>query len=348
MAPGSRPTIIDVSHAAGVSPSTVSLVLRGSSTISAPTVARVKQAIADLGYVYNRRAASLRASRSRIFGVVVHDLTNSVFSQIATGIDGVLQDAGFVQFISSSGDTLSRQSRVISSMREYGIAGLIISPASGTRPRDLAAQESLDIPVVQVGRKVGTRVASVTSDNSAGTLASVDYLRSLGHMDIAFIGGDPKTETFTSRLAGFTQALEKAQVPEADRLVVPAQPSRAGGFAAMSEILHGTGRRRITAVIAFNDEVAFGAYQAIRAAGLIPGADVDVVGFDDVPEAATAYPPLTTVSVNPALLGQTAAHLLLSLLGSDRGSEADADQPHIVLPVNLTVRASTHALSQRG
>src|SRR6185312_16758337 len=104
-----RVTVIDVAHAAGVSKSTVSLVLQGSSVIPEETHARVKLAISELGYVYNRSAANLRQAQSKIIGIVVNDLTNSFFAELAVGMDMIVQAAGFVQFLANSAEDVDRQ-----------------------------------------------------------------------------------------------------------------------------------------------------------------------------------------------------------------------------------------------
>ena len=130
-------TVIDLAHAAGVSKSTVSLVLQGSPLVKDETRARVTRAMADLGYVYNRGAANLRQARSTIVGIIVNDLTNSVFAELAVGVDAIVQSAGYVQFMGHSAEDVQRQSELIASMREHGVAGLIISPARGTEAADL-------------------------------------------------------------------------------------------------------------------------------------------------------------------------------------------------------------------
>ena len=159
---GRRTTVIDIASAAGVSKSTVSLVLQGSPLVKEDTRARVNAVIRDLGYVYNRGAANLRQSnaKSKIIGVVVNDLTNSFFAELAVGIDMVVQSAGYVQFLSNSAESLDRQQEVIASMREHGISGLIMSPARGTRAEDLNPVVASGIPVVVTVRHVPGAKAS--------------------------------------------------------------------------------------------------------------------------------------------------------------------------------------------
>ena len=172
--------------------STVSLVLQGSSLVNQVTRAKVTAVIRELGYVYNRGAANLRQSnsKSKIVGIVVNDLTNSFFAELAVGVDDVMQSAGYVQFLSNTAENADRQREVIASMREHGISGLIVSPARGTEAADLKPLVASRIPVVVVVRNVhGAKVSSLMSDNHSGALAAVEHLVEFGHRCIAFLGG---------------------------------------------------------------------------------------------------------------------------------------------------------------
>lgn len=329
-----RTTVVDVAEAAGVSKSTVSLVLQGSPLVNEATRAKVQAAIRDLGYVYNRGAANLRQSRSKIVGIVVNDLTNGFFAELAVGVDTVVQSAGFVQFLSNTGENPDRQREVIASMLEHGISGLIISPARGTTAADLKQVIASGIPVVVVVRSVsGAKTSSVVSDNRHGAMEAVQYLIDLGHRRIAFLGGFHDTGVFSERCAGYREALAKAGIEFDYDLIISSAPSRAGGIAAIERALIMPSPP--TAALCMNDAVAFGVCDGLRARKVEPGADFAVVGFDDVIEARTGVPALTTVSVDPQGMGRKAAQLLLKQINSGE-IEAEA----IVSPVRLVVRES--------
>lgn len=340
-----RVTVVEIAHAAGVSKSTVSLVLQGSPLVNEATRARVSAVIRDLGYVYNRGAANLRQSnaKSKIIGIVVNDLTNSFFAELAVGVDVVVQSAGYVQFLSNSGENIDRQREVIASMREHGISGLIVSPARGTEAADLKPLVASGIPVVVVVRNVpGAKVSSVMSDNHAGVVASVEHLVALGHRRIAFLGGFPDTAVFAERLEGYRDAMSKAGLPASEDLVIGSAPSRAGGVDAIGRAMLLADRP--TAAACFNDAVAFGVCDGLRARRLEPGIDFAVVGFDDVIEAKTAVPALTTISVDPQGMGRRAAQLLLKQISAGK-----ADPETIVGSVRLVVRESSRGgLSSNG
>jgi LacI family transcriptional regulator len=330
-----RITVVDVAEAAGVSKSTVSLVLQGSSLVNETTRAKVQAAIRELGYVYNRGAANLRQAKSRIVGIVVNDLTNSFFAELAVGVDQVVQSAGFVQFLANTGENVDRQREVIASMMEHGISGLVVSPARGTTAQDFKPLVAAGIPVVIVVRNIsGAKVSSLMADNHGGAYQAVEHLADLGHRRIAFLGGFPDTAVFTERMQGYRAAMERAGLSVSDDLIVGSAPSRAGGVDAVGRALSLPDRP--TAAVCFNDAVAFGACDGLRARKLEPGIDFAVVGFDDVIEAKTAVPALTTVSVDPQAMGSRAAQLLLKQINSGK-----ADAEAIITSVRLAVRESS-------
>lgn len=334
-----RVTVIDIAKAAGVSKSTVSLVLQGSSLVNDLTRAKVTATMRELGYVYNRGAANLRQAnaKSRIIGVVVNDLTNSFFAEIAVGVDMVVQSAGFVQFLSNTSENIDRQREVIASMREHGISGLILSPARGTQAVDLKPLSAAGIPVVVMVRSVpGAKASSIVSDNRSGIALSVAHLASLHHRRIAFLGGFPDTAIFEERVGGYREAMAAAGLSVNDALIIPSSPSRAGGAEAVGRALEAG--EPATAAVCFNDAVAFGAYDGLRARRLEPGADFAVVGFDDVIEAKTAVPALTTIAVDPQGMGRRAAQMLLKQINAGT-IEAET----IVGAVRLAVRESCGA-----
>lgn len=340
---GKRVTVIDIAREAGVSKSTVSLVLQGSSTPREETRDRVNEAIKKLGYVYNRGAANLRQAKSKIIGIIVNDLTNSFFAELAVGMDLIVQSAGYVQILANSGEDVARQAQIIASMREHGIAGLIVCPARGTRPADLKGLVDSGLPVVTAVRGVsGAKVSSLLAENRAGAKAAVRHLIDLGHRHIAFIGGFSDVAVFGERTGGYRDALEEAGIPFDEGLVVLSPPTRAGGAEAVGQVLS---RRdgRPTAALCFNDAVAFGVMDGLRSWRLEPGADFSIVGFDDVLEARAAVPALTTVSVNPQRMGQQAAQLLFKQINA-----GTAEPESVRTAVRLMVRQSTAAPATAG
>lgn len=332
-------TVTDLAREAGVSRSTVSLVLRDSPLVKPETRRRVSAAIDKLGYVYNRSAANLRRRVSNTVGMIIHDLTNPYFAELAVGIEEALGDAGYVALLGNTADRLDRQARLIASMREHGAAGLILCPALGTDSGTLKEQVGPDMPVILALRELGDGAWDfVRGDNAAGTYDATRHLIGLGHRHIAFVGGYEGTVIQRQRLEGYLKALAEAGLkpPAAD--IISCAPSRAAGIEILPEIL--SLPERPSAVVCYNDAVAFGVMSALDSRGLRSGRDLAVVGFDDVIDAAHTFPPLTTVAVGARPLGAAAARLFL-----DRLRDPGGKPRHFIAPARLVVRASCGAQS---
>ena len=152
-----RPTIIDVAQAAGVSKSTVSLVLQSSSAVKKETRDLVRRAMADLGYVYNRAAANLRSAQGGLIGLVINDLRNPFFTEFATSVQMALSAKGFAAVVANTDEDAGLQAQTVGAMIEHGISALIISPAYGEEEATFGPLQRAGIPVLQVLRKVTDR-----------------------------------------------------------------------------------------------------------------------------------------------------------------------------------------------
>ncbi len=333
----SRVTIVDIARAAGVSKSTVSLVLQESQLVKPVTRERVRDAIRRLGYVYHRGAANLRRNTSDIVGMVINDLTNPFFAEMAVGIEATLQTAGLVPFLANTGESAERQGDVMRTMREHGAVGYILCPAIGTDAPLMAEIESWDLPVVTVMRRLRAGwMSSVAPDNIGGARRATEHLLNLGHRRIAFLGGRVGMVVYEDRRAGWAKALAAAGMPSDATLAVETLPNRDGGFAALQQILALPDPP--TAALCFNDVVAIGALHALAAGGMTAGRDFAVVGFDDVADARLIQPALTTVAVESRMLGERAATILLDhLRGEHPGPQ------HFTGEARLVVRASCGA-----
>lgn len=332
-----KPTIVDVARVAGVSKSTVSLVLQKDPIVSAAAREKVQAAIVEVGYVYNRSAANLRKARSNAIGIVVNDLTNSFFAELAVGMDMIVQSAGYVQLMAHTGESVERQREVIASMLEHGVSGIILSPARGTKQADLKNLIAGPVPIVVAIRDLpGVKTTTVVAENRSGAQEAARHLIGLGHKRIAFLGGFPNTAVYQSRLSGIRDALVEAGLIFDDSFAIESSASRSGGVIAMNKLLALPDHPM--ACMCINDAVAFGACDGLRGAGMEPGRDFAVVGFDDVNGARTAVPALTTVAVDPEAMGRRAAQALLQRI------EAGRPNPEIITTsARLIVRESCGA-----
>ncbi len=306
-----RVTIMDLAAEAGVSRATVSLVLRESPLVKEETRLRVKSAIKNLGYVYNRVAANLRQRSSQMAAMIINDLTNPFYTELAVGIQEAMEEQGYVTLVASTNEVVSRQRKVTDAMREHGAAGLIIAPAKGTEASYLQELETAGVPVVLVMRRVPGHDANlVAPDNVLGARLATEHLLDLGHRRVAFLGGLPDMVVQRDREAGYRRAIAGRGLPLDEQLIVHAPVGRQGGADALGRVLVGP-NEPATAALCFNDVVAFGALAALGGRGLSPGRDFAVIGFDDVAEAASTIPPMTSVAVRPNELGHAAARALL-------------------------------------
>lgn len=335
-------TIVDIARAAGVSKSTVSLVLKESPLVKSETRDKVARAIEQLGYVYNRSAANLRTAKSSFVGMVISDLMNPFFTELAVGIEDGLHNLGFVPILANTNEDRDRQMRVLQSLREHGVAGIIMSPARGTDAWSMSEVLSRSIPVVLTMRRIeGSPLPYIGPDNRTGSRNAVAHLIGLGHTRIAFIGGYSTMTTQRERLAGYRDALASAGLPYDEALICDAMPNRNGGAEAIAAAL--AAPVRPTAAFCYNDIVAMGATRALTLRGVRVGIDFAVVGFDDIVEAEHNAPPLTTVNADTRVMGARAARSLLALIDG-----ADPEAMSYIGETRLVVRESCGANRRTG
>ena len=331
-----RPTIVDVARAAGVSKSTVSLVIAGSGLVAESTRERVSDAISELGYIYHRGAATLRGAKSGVLGMVINDLSNPFFIELAIGIEEACQGGAFIPFLANVAEDPVRQLQVVRSMREHGAAGLVISPAIGTSLDELKPLVA-GLPVVQVMRRLpGLRASLVLPENREGARKATARLIAAGHNRISFVGGLTSMIVREERLAGYRLALEEAGIPMDASLIIETAIAYSGGGAAAAQLLNL--RQPATAALCYNDVVAIGLIRALTQAEVTIGRHFAVIGFDDIEEAKHTLPALTTVAVNGRSLGSRAAQLLMRQLAS-----GNFEPETVICPTALIVRASCGA-----
>lgn len=332
-------TLQDIAAHAGVSRSTVSLVLRESPLVAERTRTRVQHSIKALGYVYNRGAAALRASRTSTLGVVVYDIANPFFGAMVAGIDTALNREGYVSFLANSEDSPERQQRFLERMREHRVDGILLCPAEGTDPGLIDTLASWGLPCVQVLRHIGRPPFDYAgTDFRLGVCLAMDHLVAQGHRRIAFIGGHTEHSATRERWQGYRESV--AHHGLAYQRLLRSTVTRRDGFDAIQTLLREAPAP--TAVVCHNDMVAFGAMLGLQRQGLTPGLDCAVIGTDDVEEAALSAPALTSIATHPHAVGQEAARLALR-----RIKDPDGAREQVVLSPQLRVRESCGAPTLR-
>ena len=327
-----RVTLTDVAKDAGVSRATASMVLNDSPLIAQATKERVRASFARLGYVYDRAAASLRKNQSLAVGLVITQLSNPYFAEFVEGIQSELDDRGMDVLLGISAEDRARQRRVLVSMSERRVDGVVVIPAHQSEPADFAG---LHMPIVMLARRVkGFDTDYVGGDNYAGSVAATNHLLvTHGARRPAFIGGHVYASAREERLGGFLSAAGVLGIKVPVRNQPACVPDRVVARNVAAELI--ARDPKVDAIVCFNDAVAFGVVDAVADTGLQVGRDIRVIGFDDVKDAERARPALASVSVPAETAGRRAAQLLLKRIsGSEAGPQG------LILPAELMPRES--------
>jgi LacI family transcriptional regulator len=302
--------------------------------VAEATRLRVQAHARDLGYVYNRSAASLRTARTNMIGVCVHDITSPYFAELLTSVEEAATAAGRTMLLGTYGESLERQRRLLGAFREYRPDGVILCPAAGTTGADLDQITGIGAPIVQLSRELpGSGLDFVGSDDTAGTRLAVAHLVGLGHRRIAYFGGHDGVSTGAQRHAAFAAAMAAENAPFDPALIFPGWGRRETGLAALEQAM--ALAEPPTAAVCFNDLTALGAMLGLYRLGKIAGRDFSLVGYDDVREASLWAPALTTLAhdIDP---GKAAAELLLA-----RIADPTRPQTRLAIAPALRVRGTT-------
>ncbi|WP_367129176.1 LacI family DNA-binding transcriptional regulator [Saccharothrix sp. HUAS TT1] len=326
-----RPTMRSIAHQAGVNVSTVSRALRAAPGqeavgVGADVVARIHRIADELGYRPDPHAASLRSRRTNVVGVLVPRLSDVVLATIFEGVDAHCTEHGYQAVVANTGDDPAEHARRLDLMRTRRVDGLILAD---TRLTDPPVDPGL--PFVLVNRRRPGQL-SVTCDDEAGGELVGDHFADLGHRHVGIVGGHPWAGTAVDRAHGCRAALARRGVEVPDSHLLHTGFDTRGGREATERLLRATPRP--TAIFAVNDYAAVGVMGALRDAGLTPGRDVAVAGYNDIDVASELLIPLTTVDSSPLDMGRHAARTLLALL---RGEDVSP----VLLPPRLRIRSST-------
>ncbi|MEU6578547.1 LacI family DNA-binding transcriptional regulator [Streptomyces sp. NPDC046805] len=329
--------IKDVARQAGVSVGTVSNVINRPDSVAAATRERVRAVIDRLGYVRSESARQLRAGRSRIMALLVLDMTNPFFVDIASGAERAARQAGLGVMLCNSAQSPAEEADYLGLFAEQRVRGVLVTPAD-TTGGTLRSFARHGIPYVFVDRTVAsTDACSVSVDDVKGGALAVRHLLQGGHEGVVYVSGPLHLPQCQDRRTGALAALHEAGLPpqsllhiEADRLDVAAGRDAGARLLGMSP--------RPTAVFCANDLLALGVLQTLYAAGVSVPDDIALVGYDDIEFAAAAVVPLTSVRQPARRMGRAAAELLIEETGEQT---AQHEHRRIVLQPELVVRASS-------
>lgn len=307
-----RPTIIDVAKKAGVSKSTVSLVIRNSNSVREETRLAVSQAMEELGYVYNRSAANMRTRDAGLVGLVINDLTNPFFTEFATSLQMALNEKGYATVVANTDDSTEIQDRVVGAMLEHGVSALILSPAYGDVDKTLDNIKRSGVPTVHVLRKLPPQQSLfpfVAPDYVSGGRMAMEHMVSRGLKRIAFVGGIENFDVTNERMTGYIEGVARIG---ADPIILTGRPTREFGSNAAKTLMEQ--HPECQGAVCFNDLIALGLLNACNKIGY----DVDIIGFDDIQEGQYSWPALNTISCDIALLANEIASNVLAWLENGR------------------------------
>jgi LacI family transcriptional regulator len=343
-------TIRDVARAANVSISTVSHVLSGKRPTSGQTRQRVEDVIERLGYRPNRVAQSLVWRRPFALGLIIPDITNPYFPAFALGAEDRVRERGYTLVLGNSEYDPRREISYLELVRSQQLAGAIYCLGDEMSPilPELKRAVEEGFAVVLVHSPMPS-VPTVCADNRQGGRLAAQHLLDLGHRQIGIVSALPLDEGMADREAGFLDMLREVGMA-VDRTAVPTMYGNhqieGGSQATLDLLAHAPD---LTGIFVLNDLMALGALEAARAAGRRVPTDLSIVGFDDIPFAALANPPLTTVGQPIRQLGEQAADLLLRVIeGGEPPAVEVTPQPNVLLPNELIVRGSTAAPPSRA
>lgn len=331
--PSGKTTLADVAESAGVSVSTASRALSGSSGVSADTVRLVKEAAARVHYNCNTRQSSQKTST---LGVLVANIASPFFATLIQAVENVAYQHGYHIIVANSDNQRKRQDDALRFLTQKRVDGIIVTPIE-LEDNLLPSLVQSTLPIVQVDRYVeGLRCDVIVPDNTKAVHQAVSFLLEQGYQNIGVISGPLSHSTGRDRLAGYRRALQEAGLPVLPKYVKVGSLTRSAAYQLTSELLDLSDRP--DALFTTTLEMTSGALQAIRDHGLVVRRDIGVVMFDEMDYARLLDPPLTTIEQPVYEMGAAAADLLIRRIAH---TGANYEPVHILFEARLIVRDST-------
>jgi LacI family transcriptional regulator len=339
---GERTDIRTIARLANVSIATVSRAINGIPTVNAEMAKRVWEVVEALDFVPNTQARALVSGRSRLFGLLISEITNPFFPELIQGFEDVAIEHGYEILVSSTNYDPKRMSNCIRRMIERKVEGVAVMTFGIEEPLlNQLANRQVPLVFVDIGPdRPGISLLKV--DYERGIRQAVAHLTKLGHTKIGFVSGPLRLNSATSRLQAYQGAMRSAGLSARQEWTLEGDHTLEGGVAAMERLIEQ--KERPTALLCSNDMTAIGVMHTAWRAGLNVPRDLSVVGFDDIHLAAMMMPPLTTIQMSRYDLARAAFG---ALRGFVEEPEAQAGRQEIVIPTELIVRESTGAPARK-
>ena len=332
-------TMKDVARLAGVSVSTVSAVINGTSKVTAERTRKIRDAMEALDYHPDQVARSLKTGSTNVIGMVIPDVTNQFYSEVVLGVEAAARLANYSVILCNSNEDPDQEQRSLSALRARRVDGVLISCCNTSRSYDRLQRGNW--PVVFFDRIPASVESGLCTDNQAAAYRGTRHLIELGHRAIAIIAGNVGLSPHAGRLEGFRTAMQEVGLP------VRKEYLRTGAHCV--EVGHSFGKELLqlpvppTAIFATNNKLLLGLVSAMNEMGVKCPSEVSVVGFDDYAWTQNFYPKLTTVAQPTHELGRKAMEMLLEELRDNGSADATARRPMVVLESELRIRQSTAA-----
>lgn len=317
-----RPTIRDVSEAAGVSLGTTSRVINRSGPVSEKAVQAVNAAVKKLNYNPNSVAQSLRLKRTNVVGCLIPDIANPVFSILAKALEKQLKKHGFILLLASSDMNLETELQILELFRQRKVDGIIVSISDESAPELKHALEQIEVPIVALDRSLPVEADAVLYDHSTAICSTVNYLFQLGHQRVAMITGNEQITPTRERIAGYKKAFIDSGLKVDPKLIRASGITAEHGFAEASALL--ALPNPPTAIVAGANQILVGVLRAINRAQLRIPSDISVVCCDDTPLSELMVPPVTVVRRDIPEWGRLTADMLMARL-RHVGEKSDKD-----------------------
>ena len=328
-------TLQEVAKRAGVSPITVSRVVNQTGYFSGATRERVQQAVAELGYMPNTLARSLRSKRTNTLGLILTDITNPFFTTLARGVEDAASAAGFTVVFCNTDESETKELRYTQMLLEKRVDGILLVPArSSLASVELARKHKT--PLVALDRaQPGAGVDVVRCDTEDGAYRLTKLLLGLRHRRIVALTGPRDNPTAQERAAGYRRAMAEVGLKEDAMLVFYGEFNQQSGFEMALQALSNSPRP--TALLAANNFLTIGAMKALQHCGLKVPEDLALTGFDDLPPAMVTFPFFTVASQPAYEVGQRGLGLLLERLDGS----APQETREVILPIEIIIRLSS-------
>ena len=327
-------TIQDIAKMANVSTTTVSRVINNKTEgVSEATREKILKIIHDTGYKPNSLARGLITKKTKTIGLIIPDITNPFFPELARGVEDMANKNGFNVFLCNTDDDPSKEKKYIDALKEKYVDGIIFTVSSNPNREHINELLKCGIPIVMMDRELeDSDVKCVYIDNLEGGYIATKYLINLGHKKIGCITGPLKSKSAIDRYKGYEKAMLESGISINKDLVIESNYKIEGGILATNKLLNNS---EVSAIFTCNDIMAYGAYKVIKQRGYSVPQDISIVGFDNIYISNMMEKELTTIDQPTYSMGATATKMLIRSINGER-----INKKHICFKPKLIIRES--------